>query len=464
MNQITESHASRRFHIGEKVRVKYGIPDPDYPDIPLGGWSGTIATIEQLDDETTVEIEWDKRTLNAMHPVYLKRCDRDDFIVETASLDEESIEPDDGTPVPIEQPTKIITRPLSEKNQDDRVRKILGLTSDDPLPAISRQTLLTYHRYLKGKLSFPFSAFHHEERIGPFARKRVTLTVTGLLDPKVHRLTEENGLICSARYQDDVVVLPLSELEVRKKNPNHRSIADYAYWFQNWPADSEFHDVKGRPDPEAETLVAGPSDRASVVMLFVFGIVGGIMGAGIGAAFRTFQAATPAALIGGIPVALIGALLLGRYVSVFGSVNRAGHGGLLGATLGLVVGAIIGVFAGLTILAFPWSLLGIVAGLVIAKFLVPGTVLRSAARLILGPSLGILWAAYRQDGDQAVLGAFAGTIVGALVGAGLPLALIGALRALRSAPRIDDNPGDEQDDEFEEDDDEYDDRRRRRRS
>ena len=41
-------------------------------------------------------------------------------------LGEEDIEPDDGTPVPIEQPTEIKTPPLSEKDQDDRVRMVLG--------------------------------------------------------------------------------------------------------------------------------------------------------------------------------------------------------------------------------------------------------------------------------------------------------------------------------------------------
>ena len=52
-------------------------------------------------------------------------------------LGEEDLEPDDGTPVPIEQPTQIVTPPLSEKDQDDRVRMALGLTHDDPLPEVT---------------------------------------------------------------------------------------------------------------------------------------------------------------------------------------------------------------------------------------------------------------------------------------------------------------------------------------
>src|SRR5689334_5242667 len=35
-----------RFKAGDKVRVKYGVIDPDFPDIPLGGWTGAITEIE----------------------------------------------------------------------------------------------------------------------------------------------------------------------------------------------------------------------------------------------------------------------------------------------------------------------------------------------------------------------------------------------------------------------------------
>jgi hypothetical protein len=92
------------------------VADPDFPDIPLGGWAGTIEMAEQVDDQITYEIEWDRRTLDGMHPVYRKRCERDGLTPETMWLGEEDIEPDEGTPVPIEQPTEIRTPPLSDKD------------------------------------------------------------------------------------------------------------------------------------------------------------------------------------------------------------------------------------------------------------------------------------------------------------------------------------------------------------
>src|SRR4051794_11748943 len=145
-----------RFQPGAKVRVKRGVIDPDFPDIPLGGWSGTVKDFEQVRGRTTYEIKWDWRTLQAIHPVYRRRWERDGLEFEALWLREEDIEPDEGEPVPIEPPTAIVTRPLLEKDQEDRIRMALGLTHDDPLPKVSRKTLLTYHRYLAERLTFPF--------------------------------------------------------------------------------------------------------------------------------------------------------------------------------------------------------------------------------------------------------------------------------------------------------------------
>jgi len=147
-----------RFKAGDKVRVKYGVIDPDFPDIPLGGWTGAITEIEAAAGQVTYEIRWDKKTLEGIHPVYRNRCERDGLEVETMWLGDEDLEPEDGSRVPIEQPTKIVTKPLSEKDQDDRVRMALALTHDDPLPQVGRKTLLVYYRYLAVNLKFPFRA------------------------------------------------------------------------------------------------------------------------------------------------------------------------------------------------------------------------------------------------------------------------------------------------------------------
>src|SRR5271167_1948166 len=224
MRHTMNKSGSPRFQVEEKVRVKYGVIVPDFPEIPLGGWTGTVTEVEQTDDQITYEIEWDQRTLGGMHPVYRKRCERDGFEIESMWLGEEDIEPDDGTPVPIGQPTQIKTPPLSEKDQDDRVRMALGLTHDDPLPDVSRKTLLTYYRYLAANLKLPFKAKSESDS--------TTLTVSRLIDPKQSELEEEERLLCEARDRQASFTVPLSELE--DAVGNRKLVEDYGYWFWNW--------------------------------------------------------------------------------------------------------------------------------------------------------------------------------------------------------------------------------------
>ena len=125
-----------RFTAGAQVCVKPGTTVPDFEDIPLGGWAGAIREVDQRSSPPTYLIEWNRHTLDHMHSVYRKRCERDGLEPESMWLGEDDIEPATGGPVVIEQPASIVTRPLNEKDHDDRVRIALGLTGDDPLPEV----------------------------------------------------------------------------------------------------------------------------------------------------------------------------------------------------------------------------------------------------------------------------------------------------------------------------------------
>lgn len=140
-----EKHASpSRFSTGDLVRVKAGAVDPDFPDIPLGGWKGTVTEISE--DPPLYLIRWDQQTLDAIHPVYRHRCERDGLDCEQMYLPESELEPDAGEPTEIEQPTHVETRPLSMEDQEDRIRAVFGLTSDDSLSEVDDDSLKAYLR------------------------------------------------------------------------------------------------------------------------------------------------------------------------------------------------------------------------------------------------------------------------------------------------------------------------------
>jgi uncharacterized protein YodC (DUF2158 family) len=63
-----------RFQVGDKVRVKRGIKDVEYPDMPLSGWAGKITEVHK---DGMYTIRWSNETLAAIHPVVKKRSEKD---------------------------------------------------------------------------------------------------------------------------------------------------------------------------------------------------------------------------------------------------------------------------------------------------------------------------------------------------------------------------------------------------
>lgn len=221
-----------KFSAGTQVVVKQGTADPDFPGVPLGGWVGTITKVDAKTAPVTYLIEWNQHTLDNMHPIFRKRCDRDGLEYKSMWLDENDIEPYQGQPVTIEQPTEITTKPLALTDEDDRIRMIMGLTSNDPLPEVEEEILLTYHKYLIENLSFPFKAEYCEETADGVRTHRIQ--VLQLLDPDEFDCDEFYGLFCEASEARRKVHIPLCEVEVKEKDSNYQLLSDYSYWFWNW--------------------------------------------------------------------------------------------------------------------------------------------------------------------------------------------------------------------------------------
>jgi hypothetical protein len=219
--------AKHRFAIGDEVRVKHGVKDVDYPDIPLGGWAGTIC---EADKHGNYTVRWSKETLAAIHPIVKERCEKDGLVLEEFGLAENELEPNPGSPLKIVQPTKITTKPLLPKDEDDRVRMVFGLTSNDPLPDVNDETLETYRQYLAANLTFPIEAEHGAEYGHP---EKVKVTGLGDSDEEPPYIDDKYGLLCDARMGHQKVVLPVGELEVTKGKANRQLIDDYSSWFWN---------------------------------------------------------------------------------------------------------------------------------------------------------------------------------------------------------------------------------------
>src|SRR4051812_7602084 len=113
-----------RFAVGDRVRVRPGVTDPDWPDVPLGGWAGKVESVTESAEEEhpgfVVMIVWNRATLKQMPEVCRARSERDGLDHERMSLSEDEVQPDDGSPVVLEQPTGLAPRPLDPDDQEDR--------------------------------------------------------------------------------------------------------------------------------------------------------------------------------------------------------------------------------------------------------------------------------------------------------------------------------------------------------
>jgi hypothetical protein len=222
-----------QFASGDTVRVKPGLADPDYPDIPIGGWAGQITEVEAGAPPTCL-VRWNQQTLDSMHPVFRNRCERDGLDIEQMWIAQDDLERDEGQPVELDQPTDIQTKPLNRKDQDDRIRAVFGLTHDDPVPPVEMRTLWIFRDHLAERAPFPFEAQWKPDPRRFSSESRV-VTVVGLGGTNEdERLDEDYGLICEIKIDSKKGDVPLAELQVNGRNAVRQLIDDYCYWFSNW--------------------------------------------------------------------------------------------------------------------------------------------------------------------------------------------------------------------------------------
>ena len=386
------------------MRVKLGTIDPDFPDIPLGGWAGTI----QKSEPPAYLVKWNQHTLDQMNPVYRKRCERDELELEAMWLDEGDLELDSGDSAKIEQPTALVSLPLSPKVQDDRIRAIFGLTSDDPLPWVTEKTLVQYHQYLAIRLSFPFEAKYMVEA-GPRMEKECSVTVMRLLDPDKGDTT--TGLLCEADQEGETKELPLADIEGTINLQNGQLIEDYAYWFDNFNEEES---------PEADLVPGMPfnfpssfpkkriSFTAALILVLVWGTVIGIV---LGSLIASMEVARILAVSGAVLLGLLGLIAGSKLGKVFGRLNQVRSGSLWGGFLGAVVGGIVGALLGAMMVAVVGLLTGSLLGALVSNLVLGGR--RKALSIFLGSMVGATVQAFLLDQEQALVGAIYGGVIGA---------------------------------------------------
>jgi hypothetical protein len=227
------------FAKNDRVQVKRGVVHSEYPDIPLGGWVGTVTGVTWL-IPVSYEIRWTEQTLAAAHPVYLKRCQRDDARPRLHWLDEGQVEAVSAEqPAEMEQPANLVTKPLSTDSQGDRIRMVFGLTSNDPLPRWDLETDGQYREFLAAHLTFPFDATYWPNPLVD-SPEGESVEVVGRVPPSHFNIAR--GVICEVRREQETIQVRLADLTVDDENPNYQYVSDYEYWLEEVQDDYKYAD------------------------------------------------------------------------------------------------------------------------------------------------------------------------------------------------------------------------------
>lgn len=385
------------FAVGSAVRVKPGVTDPDFPDRPLGGWSGTVRERDAAESPPLCLVAWDRRTLDGMGPGHRRRCERDGLDHDSMWLAADALElvpPDDPTP---------------------RCRAALGLADDASLPEVNADALRRYHAHLSERLSFPFCAVYRADT--PPRKAQVDPVLVMRLRPPEE--ADGRGLLAEVMRGDEVLVLPLAAVEGVESDAHRQPLADYAHWLR-----------AAAPRPEGQTAAEAPAQPGPLSRLLLLGaLVAAAGGSAFGAVLEAVEGARFGAEVGAAVLACLGAAAGARY---FRGVSRAPSaaltGGLCGAVGGALLGALLGALAAAYVGAIPGSIVGVLIGRALAGL--GRKPVGEVGWCLLGACAGGLALALYHDQLAAARGCVIGAVVGAAAGVVLVLAFLVALASL----------------------------------
>ena len=81
-----------KFSEGTRVKVREGINSPEFPDVSLAGWTGTVNEVSGKPPSVSCVIEWDDATVKGMPSDYVKRCEQDGLYHLMAFLPEDALD------------------------------------------------------------------------------------------------------------------------------------------------------------------------------------------------------------------------------------------------------------------------------------------------------------------------------------------------------------------------------------
>jgi hypothetical protein len=91
------SSKSRKLPAGSPIRVKPGTPMPEFPDVDISGWTGTVSDSQGRGADVKYFIEWDAATQSRIPGDYRRHCEAHGLFHGMVCLKAADVEPVDAS-------------------------------------------------------------------------------------------------------------------------------------------------------------------------------------------------------------------------------------------------------------------------------------------------------------------------------------------------------------------------------
>ena len=219
--------------IGNNVKVKEGVNDPDDEDYSIAGWQGWVVEVydENLSAENAENLQfmlaWDSVTLKNIPRTRLIELEREGYDWTMMCLDINDV--DIATPRDKMEDAEAVSEALSDDiywegmgEEGEQIVQILGNAQT------SKEAYKAWEVFLRKELTFPFAAeyYSYDEPIIPNESNINAL--------KLESIDVDFGISVVVSFKNATYQVALSDLDIKnEKSPNFKALDLYSTWFTN---------------------------------------------------------------------------------------------------------------------------------------------------------------------------------------------------------------------------------------
>jgi hypothetical protein len=216
-----------KFKVGDSVKVKPGINDPDFGG-DISNWQGRIIDIEENDKNTSLLIKWDSYTLQSIPSKQIEHCEEDGLDWSEMYIYTNEVIPADQRDT-IEEQLEVFDRLSIQykwSHLGEQGRRIQSLLEKSDTKDTTGEIEL-WQAHLNRQLKIPFEAIVSESEESSPLRVGNKVKVVN-----IQKVDELYGILAKVTRAKNHYYIPLCDLEtVSNRSKNYQLLNDYTTWF-----------------------------------------------------------------------------------------------------------------------------------------------------------------------------------------------------------------------------------------